>query len=55
MTLYCGWLQAPPTSSSTKKVVDVPQRARLRAFLVSILAGGAFAQPRYEVHFVMRS
>ena len=51
MTLYCGWLQAAPTSSSTKKVLNVPQRARLRAFLVCILVGGAFAQPRYEVHF----
>jgi hypothetical protein len=50
-----GWLQSPPTSFSTKKVLYVPQRARFRAFLVCILVGGAVAQPRYEVHFVRSS
>jgi hypothetical protein len=28
----CGLLRAPPTSSSRKNVLNVPQRARLRLF-----------------------
>jgi branched-chain amino acid transport system substrate-binding protein len=55
MPLCCGWLRTPPTSSSSKKVLNVPQRARLRAFLLCILVDCALAQPRYEAHFVTRS
>ena len=55
MPLRYGWLQAPLTASSTKKVLNVPQRARLRAFLVCILVNVALAQPRLEIHFVTRS
>ncbi len=51
MPLCYGWLQSPATSSSTKKVLNVPQRARLRAFLACILVAADFAHPRYEVHF----
>ncbi len=55
MPLCYGWLHAPLTASSTKKVLNVPQRARLRAFLVCILVNVALAQPRLEIHFVTRS
>jgi hypothetical protein len=55
MPVCCGWLRTPPTSSSSKKVLNVPQRARLRAFLLCILVNCALAQPRYEAHFVTRS
>jgi hypothetical protein len=48
--LCCGWLRSLPTSSSNKNVLNVPQRARLRAFLFCILVGGDLAQPRDEVH-----
>ncbi len=50
MTLCCGLLRAPPTSSSRKNVLNVPQRARLRAFLRCVLVGDALAKPRNEVH-----
>ena len=50
MPLCCGWLRSPPTSSSNKNVLNVLQRARLRAFLFCILVGGDLAQPRGEIH-----
>ena len=54
MPLRYGWLQARLTASSTKKVLNVPQRAGLRAFLVCILVGAALARRRLEIHFVTR-
>jgi len=54
MPLRYGWLQAPLTASSTTKVLNLPQRARPRVFLVCILVSAAFAQPGLELHFVTR-
>ncbi len=51
MLLCYGWLQSAATSSSAKKVLNVPLRARLRAFFACILVAADFAHPRYEVHF----
>ncbi len=51
MLLCFGWLQSAATSSSAKKVLNVPLRARLRAFFACILVAADFAHPRYEVHF----
>ncbi len=50
MLLCFGWLQSAATSSSAKKVLNVPLRARLRAFFACILVAADFAHPRYEVH-----
>ncbi len=51
MLLCFGWLQSAATSSSAKKVLNVPLKARLRAFFACILVAADFAHPRNEVHF----